>query len=161
MLSCFAQFPLVVKKDFFSGKSGGRQMKKLIALVTGAALLSTLSTVVLAHHSFAMFDQTTKVEVTGVVSSVQWTNPHVWIEVDVPQDDGTAVTWGVEFTSVVHLTRRGMTRDTVKVGDHVTFSMSPYADGSPGGRFFWVQLADGSYYCDVGAAQRICQERNK
>ncbi len=136
-------------------------MKKLIALVTGASLLSTLSAVVLAHHSFAMFDQTTKVEVAGVVSSVQWTNPHVWIEVDVPQDDGTAVTWGVEFTSVVHLTRRGMTRDLVKVGDHVTFSMSPYADGSPGGRFFWVQLADGSYYCDVGAAQRICQERNQ
>jgi hypothetical protein len=107
-----------------------------------------------------MFDQTKKVEVTGVVSEVQWTNPHVWILVDVPQDDGTAVTWGVEFTSIVHLTRRGMARDLVKVGDNVTFSMSPYADGSPGGRFFWVQLDSGTYYCDVGAAQRICQERN-
>ncbi len=53
-----------------------------------------------------------------------------------------------------------MSRDLVKVGDNVTFSVSPYADGSPGGRFFWVQLDDGTYYCDVGAAQRICQERN-
>lgn len=136
-------------------------MKKLIAVVTGAALSATVSAVALAHHSFAMFDQTKKVEVTGVVSEVQWTNPHVWIMVDQPQDDGTAVTWGVEFTSVVHLTRRGMSRDLVKVGDHVTFSVSPYADGSPGGRFYWVQLNDGTYYCDVGAAQRICQERNK
>lgn len=135
-------------------------MKKMIAIFSGAALGLSLSAAVLAHHSFAMFDQTTKVEVTGVVKEVQWTNPHVWIMVDVPQDDGTAVTWGVEFTSVVHLIRRGMSRNMVQVGDNVTFSMSPYADGSPGGRFFWVQLEDGTYYCDVGAAQRICQERN-
>lgn len=135
-------------------------MKKLFAILASAALLSVTSAAALAHHSFAMFDQTTKVEFTGVVSSVQWTNPHVWIEVDVPQDDGTATTWGVEFTSVVHLTRRGMKQDMVKVGDHVTFSVSPYADGSPGGRFFWVKLDNGKYYCDVGAAQKICQERN-
>ena len=135
-------------------------MKKLIASVSGALLAASLSAAAFGHHSFAMFDQTTKVEFTGVVTEVQWTNPHVWIMVDVPQDDGTAVRWGVEFTSVVHLTRRGMSRNLVKVGDHVTFSVSPYADGSPGGRFYWVQLDDGSYYCDVGAAQRICQERN-
>jgi hypothetical protein len=91
---------------------------------------------------------------------VQWTNPHVWIEVDVPNDDGTATTWGVEFTSIVHLTRRGMSKDLVKVGDHVTFAVSPYADGSPGGRFFWVKLPTGKYYCDVGAAQKVCQENN-
>jgi hypothetical protein len=80
-------------------------------------LLSLLSTAVIfavpvsAHHSFAMFDQTQKVEFTGFVSEVQWTNPHVWIMVDVPQDDGTAVQWGVEFTSRVHLTRRGFSPD--------------------------------------------------
>jgi hypothetical protein len=150
----------LLKETFISGIPGEEIMKQLLALVTSAALSATLSGAALAHHSFAMFDQTKKVEVTGVVSEVQWTNPHVWIMVDVPQDDGTAVTWGVEFTSIVHLTRRGMARDLVKVGDNVTFSMSPYADGSPGGRFFWVQLDSGTYYCDVGAAQRICQERN-
>jgi hypothetical protein len=139
---------------------GEETMKKLIAFVTGAALAASLSGVVLAHHSFAMFDQTKKAEFTGIVGEVQWTNPHVWIMVDVPNDDGTATTWGVEFTSVVHLTRRGMASNLVKEGDHVTFSVSPYADGSPGGRFFWVQLPTGDYYCDVGAAQRICQERN-
>ena len=114
-----------------------------------------------AHHSFAMFDQTQKVEFTGFVGEVQWTNPHVWIMVDVPQDDGTAVQWGVEFTSRVHLTRRGFSPDFFEVGDEVTFSVSPYADGSPGGRFYWVKLANGRYYCDVGGAQRICQENNE
>lgn len=135
-------------------------MKKPFITLAGVVLFSFSSAAALAHHSFAMFDQTTKVEITGVVSSVQWTNPHVWVEVAVPQDDGTSVTWGVEFTSIVHLTRRGMTHDLIKVGDNVTFSLSPYADGSPGGRFFWVKLPGGEYYCDVGAAQRVCQENN-
>ena len=96
----------------------------------------------------------------GVVAQVEWTNPHVWVEVDVPQDDGTSVRWGIEFTSVVHLTRRGMTMNTVKFGDEVEFTLSPYADGSPGGRFFTVKLPNGQYYCDVGAAQNVCQENN-
>ncbi|NBS26934.1 MAG: hypothetical protein EBS81_11635, partial [Gammaproteobacteria bacterium] len=74
---------------------------------------------------------------------------------------GTAVQWGVEFTSRVHLTRRGFSPDFFEVGDEVTFSVSPYADGSPGGRFYWVKLANGRYYCDVGGAQRICQENNE
>jgi len=135
-------------------------MRKIPVFSAVALLLTLNSASILAHHSFAMFDQSTKVEITGVVSEVQWTNPHVWIMVDVTQDDGTAVSWGVEFTSKVHLTRRGFSPDMFNVGDVVTFSVSPYADGSPGGRFYWVQLADGTYYCDVGAAQRICQERN-
>jgi len=135
-------------------------MRKIPVFSAVALLLTLNSASILAHHSFAIFDQSTKVEITGVVSEVQWTNPHVWIMVDVTQDDGTAVSWGVEFTSKVHLTRRGFSPDMFNVGDEVTFSVSPYADGSPGGRFYWVQLADGTYYCDVGAAQRICQERN-
>ena len=136
-------------------------MKKLIAILISVALLAITSGTAFAHHSFAMFDQSQKVEFTGIVGEVQWTNPHVWIMVDVPQDDGTAVRWGVEFTSKVHLTRRGFSPDFFNIGDEVTFSVSPYADGSPGGRFYWVKLANGTYYCDVGAAQRVCQENNQ
>jgi hypothetical protein len=137
----------------------GKKMKKFTALFASALLCITAGAA-LGHHSFAMFDQTTKVEFTGIVAEVQWTNPHVWIMVDVPSDDGTDISWGVEFTSKVHLTRRGFSPDLFSIGDEVTFSVSPYADGSPGGRFFWVQMANGTYYCDVGAAQRVCQDRN-
>ena len=137
-------------------------MKRQIALLAGALLVTLGSMTAMAHHSMAMMDFTQKVEFTGIVSDVQWTNPHVWIMVDVPQDDGTSVTWGVEFTSVVHLTRRGFQSDMVKVNDEVTFSVSPYRDGSPGGRFFWVKLADGSYQCDVNpVARAVCQENNQ
>ena len=135
-------------------------MKKTTVLLAAVAVIVIASVTAFGHHSFAMFDQTQKVTIEGVVAEVQWTNPHVWVEVDVPQDDGTRVRWGVEFTSTVHLTRRGMTWDTIKPDDQVEFSMSPYADGSLGGRFYWVKLPSGQYYCDVGAAQQICQENN-
>jgi hypothetical protein len=116
-----------------------------------------------AHHSFSMFDMDRKVTIQGVVAEVQWTNPHVWIEVDVPDENGELVRWGVEFTSRVHLTRRGFTRTTVNVGDAVTFVLSPYHDGRPGGRFWTVTLPSGEIVRDPGAqreydlAQRAAQ----
>lgn len=106
-----------------------------------------------AHHSFSMFDQTRTVEITGVVADVQWTNPHVWVEVDVPGEDGEMVRWGVEFTSRVHLLRRGWTSTTVKPGDRVTFEVNPYRNGKPGGRFWTVTLPSGEVLRDP-AAQR-------
>jgi hypothetical protein len=135
-------------------------MRQMTTLLAGVVLFTITSSTAVGHHSFAMFDQTQKVTVDGVVAEVQWTNPHVWVELDVPEDDGTVVRWGIEFTSVVHLTRRGMTMNTIKVGDALEFTLSPYANGNPGGRFYYVQMPDGRYYCDVGAAQRVCQENN-
>lgn len=123
-------------------------------------LFGLLPAFALAHHSFAMFDQTKKVTHAGTVAEVQWTNPHVWIFVDVPKDDGTLERWGMEFTSKVHLARRNFTSDMVKVGDSVEFTVSPYASGKPGGRFYTIKMANGLYYCDVGAAQQVCQDNN-
>jgi len=135
-------------------------MKKHLTFSTLSLLLSAFALPGQAHHSFAMFDQTTKVTITGVISEIQWTNPHVWIMLDVPQDDGTAVTWGVEFTSKVHLTRRGFPRNDIHVGDNATFTVSPYANGDPGGRFYTLQIEDGITYCDPGARRAVayCQQ---
>jgi hypothetical protein len=134
-------------------------MNNRIRTIT-ALLFSLLPAFALAHHSFAMFDQTKKVTHTGVISEVQWTNPHVWIFVDVTKDDGTVEKWGMEFTSKVHLARRNFRSDMVKVGDNVEFTVSPYANGQPGGRFYTIKMANGLYYCDVGAAQQVCQTNN-
>ena len=136
-------------------------MRTTLARVLLLGSLATLSQAVLAHHSFSMFDQTKKVTHTGVVADVQWTNPHVWIFVDVKKDDGTAEKWGMEFTSKVHLARRNFSQDMVKVGDNVEFTVSPYANGKPGGRFYTIKMANGQYYCDVGAAAQICAQNNK
>jgi len=108
-----------------------------------------------AHHSFSMFDMERKVTIEGVVVDVQWTNPHVWVEVDVPGPDGQTERWGVEFTSRVHLTRRGFTSTTVNPGDAVTFVVSPYRDGRPGGRIWTVALPSGEVVRDPGAQREF------
>jgi hypothetical protein len=133
-------------------------MRSFVARATLAAVLGVAATLVSAHHSFAMFDQTKQVTVVGKVTDVQWTNPHVWIFLDGAPAGGKKERWGVEFTSKVHLTRRNFTSDMVKVGDNVEFTVNPYRDGKPGGRFVAVKMANGQYYCDVGrAAQVFCQ----
>jgi hypothetical protein len=102
-----------------------------------------------------MFDMDSKVTIEGVVAEVQWTNPHVWVEVDVAGPDGRTERWGVEFTSRVHLTRRGFTSTTVNPGDRVTFVVSPYRDGKPGGRFWTVTLPSGEVVRDPGAQREF------
>jgi hypothetical protein len=135
-------------------------LKKFTLLLASVASLAVSATV-LGHHSFAMFDLTKKVTVIGVVAEVEWTNPHVWVKADVAQKDGSRVRWGIEFTSINHLTRLGMKSNTIKPGETIEFTVNPYADGTPGGRFQVMKLPSGRYFCDVGAAQQFCAENNK
>lgn len=75
-----------------------------------------------AHHSFAThYDTQNIVEVTGVLSDVKMRSPHSFFEVDVTNADGKTETWEVEAHAVPILRRLGITRDTLKVGDTVTF----------------------------------------
>src|SRR5262245_47879770 len=136
-------------------------MKKSNALLALIAVFAVTGITALGHHSFAMFDLTKKVTVKGVVTKVEWTNPHVWVEADVLQKDGSKVHWGIEFTSINHLTRLGMKATTIKAGDTIEFQVNPYADGTPGGRFQVMKLPTGKYFCDVGAVQQFCAENNK
>jgi hypothetical protein len=134
-------------------------MCSLVARTTVAAVLIAAATLVSAHQSFAMFDQTKQVTVVGKVTQVQWTNPHVWVFLDGAPAGGKQARWGVEFTSKVHLARRNFDPDMVKVGDNVEFTVNPYRDGKTGGRFVAVKMANGQYYCDVGqAAQVFCKK---
>jgi hypothetical protein len=134
---------------------------KLLACLFFAVVVVVASAPVLGHHSFSMFDVTRRVTITGVVKEIQWANPHVWVHVDVPRSDGPPVRWGIEFTSVNHLTRLGMTRTTIKPGETIEFQVNPYADGTPGGRFQIMKLPNGRFFCDVGAVQQFCAENNK
>ena len=95
-----------------------------------------------AHHSFAMFDPGKTISTKGTVKEVQWTNPHVWIELDVIVN-GKTVTHPFEGAAISVLKRVGFMRDTVKAGDVVTIVGNPFRDGRPGGSMNYVLLADG------------------
>src|SRR5215831_10028686 len=110
----------------------------LVATIA-AALIAAFSIPVAAHHSFAAFDVTTQKTITGTVKEVQWTNPHIWLWVDVPNDKGGADTYGFEGMSPNFLARRGWTRTTLKTGDKITVSYRPMKDGSNGGMFMTGQ----------------------
>ena len=110
-------------------------------LATAAVLVSAGPG--LAHHSFAMFDREHQRPLVGVVKEVQWTNPHVWIQVNIPNGKGGVEEWGVECTSVNFMTRRGWASDTLKPGDRVALVIAPMKDGSRGGGFISVTTVNG------------------
>ena len=74
-----------------------------------------------AHHAFAAeFDSSKAVTVKGTVNKVEWTNPHIWIYVDMKDESGTIVRWQCEGGSPNTLTRQGWSRDSLKAGEQVT-----------------------------------------
>ncbi len=98
------------------------------------ALLLTASSA-LAHHSFAMFDQSQTVTLQGAVTDFRWTNPHVFIELSVKNESGAEEQWSIEMTSPEHLSRAGWRPSTLKPGDEVTLSIHPMRDGVKGGQY--------------------------
>jgi hypothetical protein len=106
-----------------------------------------------AHHSFAMFDQSRQVTLKGTVSEFQWTNPHAWIHLDVPNVNGVKETWQVELNSPNNLKRQGWKSSSVKPGDQVTLVLNPLKDGSKGGLFVSITLSDGTVLGDPTRAR--------
>ena len=102
-----------------------------------------------AHHSFAMFDRGHDVVLKGAVREFQWTNPHSFIEIEVIAGQGATQTYSIEMNSPNNLTRQGWKSSSLKVGDKITLVMNPLRDGSNGGLFVAVQLADGHVLGDA------------
>jgi hypothetical protein len=106
-------------------------MRTHVLLVVGLAVLGVAARVS-AHHSFAAeFDAKQKVSLTGVVTKVEWTNPHVWFWVNVKDEKtGDVVNWGAEMGSPNALQRTGWSHNTMKVGMIVSLTGSRAKDGS-------------------------------
>jgi hypothetical protein len=121
-------------------------MIRHIRFICVAALL--LSGPVFAHHSFAMFDQKKDVTLKGTVREFQWTNPHAFIHIEVPNDSGGKDLWQVELNSPNNLRRQGWKSTSVKVGDQVTLVVKPLRDGNKGGLFVSAKLPDGTVLGD-------------
>ena len=93
---------------------------RLPALVAALALLVFTGRAV-AHHSFsAEFDADLPIELTGVVTKIEWTNPHVWFFLDVTDEDGDVASWGWEMGSPNGLMRNGWTLHSMNIGDVLT-----------------------------------------
>jgi hypothetical protein len=86
---------------------------------------------VLTHHSFASeFDATQPITLKGKVTRIAWTNPHVWIYLNVTDDTGKLVNWGFEMGAPHQVQGRGWTREMLKPGDELVVVGSRARDGS-------------------------------
>ena len=115
---------------------------RLRAIFLGA--LITAGPVLLAHHSFsAEYDSNAPVKVSGTVTKVEWTNPHIWFFVDVKDEQGRVTNWGFSAGPPGVLQRRGISKNVLKAGDTVVVEGFRARDGSnnaSGGR---VTFPDG------------------
>jgi len=111
----------------------------LIAFVSMTAALS-------AHHSRAMYNSEELVSVEGVVTNVEWRNPHMWITLDVPGRNGKTESWGFEGSGAASMVASGISPQILKVGNRVKIIAHPPRDQSKRTAEFMGMEVNGKYY---------------
>jgi len=120
------------------------------AILALGAVFAMRSAPASAHHSFAAeFDASKPITLKGVVTRIDWMNPHVWFYINVKDDEGGTVRWGCEMGAPHQLQGRGWLRETMKIGDVVTVNGALARDGSKRANARTVTTADGK---TLGAA---------
>ena len=119
--------------------------RKTLGLAVIAAALSVAPA--FAHHSFAIFDQSKMLYLSGTVKQFELVNPHTWLHLAVANGKGDVSTWSFEAGSVLQLAALGWSKDSFRIDDKVEVGFRPMKDGSRGGQLMSVKLASGQKLC--------------
>lgn len=115
-----------------------------LSIAAVGLVLGVCCTPLLAHHSFVTeYDDKKPVVLTGVVTKVEWANPHVRFYLDVKNPDATVTTWELTLPSTLQLLRRGWTKDLLAIGATTTVDAFRARDGSALANVWLVTLSDG------------------
>ncbi len=128
-------------------------MKIKSLLITALLLFACHIPQLQAHHSIVEFDYTKAYAVTGRVKELQWTNPHAWVQVLVPDANGDNIEFGFELGAPVFNIRLGWRKDSIVPGDEVTVVFCPSKNGNPRGTLMFIHLPSGEVLS--GVAPRI------
>ena len=124
------------------------------SLLVSAAIVVTAAATLLAHHSVpGQFDVSKPLTLKGVISKVDWINPHIYVHLDVKDADGTTNTWALATLPTAMMRRAGITKESLqgKSGEEVTISAVPARDGSK--HLAWINkitYADGHSFAPTG-----------
>lgn len=113
---------------------------RLLALATAALVFVNVAR---GHHSHANYDVTEYTHLEGMVTEVLWINPHIWIYIEVTDEDGSSAVWFLETATPSSLAQHGVTRDTVRVGDTVSVRCHQLKDSSNGCLLGYLTGRDG------------------
>src|ERR1700756_4768597 len=125
-----------------------------IAMLAAAACMAAIPG--MAHHPFAEgFDGKKSIKHEGTITKVEWTNPHIWMYLDVKDEAGNVVKWQCEGGAPNTLTRAGWTKESLKAGDQVSIDGWLAKDGSktcnarsvklPGGKSVFAGSSNNDY----------------
>ena len=127
-----------------------RYRLSLLVVAMGIAVSATL----LAHHSVpGQFDMSKPVTLKGVITKIDWINPHIYVHLDVKDGGGTTSTWALATLPTAMMRRAGLTRESLqgKPGEEVTINAVPARDGSK--QLGWINkitYADGHSFAPTG-----------
>lgn len=116
---------------------------RLVVMVSALGLMVPLFTAQAHHSGAAVFDNTKKIDLKGVVTKMEWTNPHAHFYLDVKDSAGKVVNWNLELASPNVLSRNGWKRTSVKEGDTVSVTGSQARDGTNFGIAESIVFPDG------------------
>jgi hypothetical protein len=120
-------------------------VKLTLNMVAAGAGLLMMGLPAVAHHSFAAeYDSTKKIELKGVVTKFEWTNPHAHFYVDVTGPNGKVANWNLELASPNMMQRNGWTRHSLKEGDQVVVVAAQAKDGTNTASATTIEKSDGT-----------------
>ena len=120
--------------------------RKTVGILTILLGLVSMATVLSAHHSRAMYDIEKLVSVEGVVTDVQWRNPHMWITLDVPGSGGKTESWGFEGSGAASMVAAGISPQILKLGNKVKIIAHPPRVASTRTAEFMGMEVNGRYF---------------
>ena len=120
--------------------------KNLLRKIITFAFLIVNADIAHSHHSTSMFDKNVIRHVDAVVKEFQWTNPHVWIQIYIENQNGKQEEWSIEGLGTNGLFRKGWRPNSFKPGDIIEIKFNPMLDGSSAGGFIGAKLTNGKIF---------------
>ena len=107
-----------------------KTIKKVVCQLLAVLLLVGTFGSVQAHHSYAIFDSSKVVSITGTVTKVEWVNPHAWVHVMIADATGQEVLWRLECRSISELSRQGLRSTDFEIGGKISAEVWLARDGA-------------------------------